>query len=65
MKVLLFIILILLFFVAYAMYNVKKMVERGHNDRFEPREESEMSKIYNKSKVDKSKAEDVNFEEIK
>ncbi len=64
MKFLLFLALFIIFILIFNFISVVNMAKRGHNDTFEPKKESKISKLFNRRKIDKSKAEDVKFEEI-
>lgn len=64
MNFLLFIILFILFIVVYNVLSVRRMIKRTHNDRFERPDEKSASQQFRRSKIDKSKAEDTNFEEV-
>ncbi len=64
MRFLLFLILLIVFLLVYSFVSVVRLVKRGHNNTFEPKQESKISKLFNRNKIDKSKAEDVKFEEI-
>lgn len=65
MRFLLLIILFILFIVVYNVLSVRRMIKRAHNDRFENKQQESASNIFRRSRIDKSKAEDTKFEEIK
>ncbi len=64
MRFLLVILLFILFIVVYNVLSVRRMIKRTHNDRFERQDEKSASQQFRRGKIDKSKAEDTNFEEI-
>lgn len=64
MKLLLFLLLFIVFILIFNFVSAINMAKKGHNDTFEPKKESKISKLFNRKKIDKSKAEDVKFEEI-
>lgn len=64
MRVLLIIAIFFLIILAYNFISIRRMIKSSHNDRFESREEHDSTKAFRAGKVDKSKAEDVQFEEI-
>ncbi len=64
MKILLIIAIFFLVILAYNFISIRRMIKNSHNNRFESREEHESTKAFRSGKVDKSKAEDVHFEEV-
>lgn len=64
MKFLLFLLIFIVFILIFNFVSAINMAKKGHNKTFEPKKESNISKLFNRKKIDKSKAEDVKFEEI-